>query len=73
MSPGSLSHVTAQLSAENINSGNINVASRAVDTVSDCRPRSYKTFFMLNSADHEIFSANKYENTIVGTFIFISR
>ena len=22
----------------------------------------YKTFFMLNSAEHEIFSANKYEN-----------
>ena len=26
------------------------------------RPRGYKTFFMLNSAEHEIFSANKYEN-----------
>ena len=26
------------------------------------RPRVYKTFFMLNSAEHEIFSANKYEN-----------
>ena len=25
-------------------------------------PQSYKTFFMLNSAEHEIFSANKYEN-----------
>ena len=25
-------------------------------------PRSYDTFFMLNSAEHEIFSANKYEN-----------
>ena len=25
-------------------------------------PRGYKTFFMLNSAEHEIFSANKYEN-----------
>ena len=22
-------------------------------------PRGYKTFFMLNSAEHEIFSANK--------------
>ena len=22
----------------------------------------YKTFFMLNSAEHEIFPANKYEN-----------
>ena len=26
------------------------------------RPRGYKTFFMLNSAEHEIFSANEYEN-----------
>ena len=26
------------------------------------KPRGYKTFFMLNSAEHEIFSANKYEN-----------
>ena len=26
------------------------------------RPRGYKTFFMLNSAEREIFSANKYEN-----------
>ena len=25
-------------------------------------PRGYKTFFTLNSAEHEIFSANKYEN-----------
>ena len=25
-------------------------------------PRSYKTFFMLSSVEHEIFSANKYEN-----------
>ena len=25
-------------------------------------PRGYKTFFMLNSAEHEIFSAIKYEN-----------
>ena len=25
-------------------------------------PRGYKTFFMLNSAEHEIFSTNKYEN-----------
>ena len=28
---------------------------------------------MLNSAEHEILSANKYETTIVGIFIFISR
>ena len=26
------------------------------------RPQGYKNFFMLNSAEHEIFSANKYEN-----------
>ena len=26
------------------------------------RPQGYKTVFMLNSAEHEIFSANKYEN-----------
>ena len=26
------------------------------------RPRGYKTIFMLNSAEHEIFSANEYEN-----------
>ena len=26
------------------------------------RPQGYKTFFTLNSAEHEIFSANKYEN-----------
>ena len=25
-------------------------------------PRGYKLFFMLNSAEHEIFSAYKYEN-----------
>ena len=25
-------------------------------------PRGYKTFFMLNLAEHENFSANKYEN-----------
>ena len=25
-------------------------------------PQGYKTFFMLNSAQHEIFSANNYEN-----------
>ena len=30
--------------------------------ISSVWPRGYKTFFMLNSAEHEIFSANKYEN-----------
>ena len=33
-----------------------------------------QTIFMLNSAEHEIFFAAKYEMpTIVGIFIFISR
>ena len=37
-------------------------------------PRGYKTFFMLNSAEHEIFSViNMKMPTIVGIFIFISR
>ena len=32
--------------------------------------QSYKTFFMLNSAEHEIFSANKYKMpTNVGILI----
>ena len=33
-------------------------------------PEVIKLFFMLNLAEHENFSANKYE---VGIFIFISR
>ena len=28
---------------------------------------------MLNSAEHDIVFANKYENAIVGIFIFISK
>ena len=37
-------------------------------------PRGYKTFFMLNSAEHEIFSANEYENAKHSwLFILISR
>ena len=36
--------------------------------------RGYKTFFMLNSAEHENFSViNMKMPTIVGIFIFISR
>ena len=31
----------------------------------------YKTFFMLNSVEHEIFSANKYKNANI--LIFVSR
>ena len=30
--------------------------------IDNTRTQGYKTFFMLNSAEHEIFSANKYEN-----------
>ena len=26
------------------------------------RPRGYKTFFMLNSVEHEVLNAHKYEN-----------
>ena len=47
----------------------INVCGRA------CRGPvySYKTFFMLNSSEHENFSAHKYENAnIVGIFIFMT-
>ena len=37
-------------------------------------PRGYKTFFMFNSAEHEFFSANKYENARVSLADFkISR
>ena len=32
------------------------------DKITRSRPKGYKTFFMLNSAEHEIFSAYKYEN-----------
>ena len=32
------------------------------DSICAGLPRGYKTLFMLNSAEHEIFSANKYEN-----------
>ena len=40
------------------------------------RPQEYKTFFMLNLAESENFSANKHENAnpaILAIFIFISR
>ena len=32
------------------------------------RPRGHKTFFMLNSAEREIFSANKYENANISWY-----
>ena len=33
------------------------------------RPRGYKTFFMLNSIEHEILNAHKYKN--IKTFGFL--
>ena len=37
------------------------------------RPRGYKTFFMLNSVKHELYSAHKCSmQTIIGTLTFIS-
>ena len=41
----------------------------------DFGPLGYKTFFMLISAEHEISSANKYENVNYSWlfFIFLSR
>ena len=32
------------------------------DVDSENRPRGYKTFFMLNSVEHEILNAHKYKN-----------
>ena len=47
-------------------------------SVGNSGPKIIKTFFMLNSAEHENFSANKYEMKMptketVGIFLFISR
>ena len=33
-----------------------------IENLDMSRSRGYKTFFMLNPAEHEIFSADKYEN-----------
>ena len=40
----------------------------------ETRPRDYKTFFLLNThaADHEIFSANKYENAKISRCFHIN-
>ena len=42
----------------------ISYASHTVDEtpVSQTRPRGYKTFFVLNSVEHEILNAHKYKN-----------
>ena len=63
----------------------LNIWTALLDILSDMsepRLRGYKTFFMLNSAEHEICHANKSQITnnctfflakhIVGIFIFIS-
>ena len=51
-----------------------NFGNPGKDTIMEHRPRGNKTFFMLNSAEHETFSANTFKmSTIVGSFIFISR
>ena len=36
-------------------------------------PQGYKSFFMLKSAEHEIFSADKYENANNSWHFHISR
>ena len=41
----------------------VNAIQTHVYNTLEARPRGYKTCFMLNLADHEIFSANKYETT----------
>ena len=41
-------------------------------TVTAVRPRGYKTFSMLNSAEHEIYPAHVKMPTIVGILTFIS-
>ena len=41
-----------------LNIGNIHI----IDYLKATWPRGYKTFFMLNSTENEIFFANKYEN-----------
>ena len=45
--------------------------------IQQTRSRGYKTFFMLNSTEHKILIAHKYENiknsTIVGILTFMSR
>ena len=38
--------------------------------VHETRPRGYKTFFMLNSNEHEILNAHKYKNIMkFGSFV----
>ena len=41
-----------------LNIGNIHI----IDYLKATWSRGYKTFFMLNSTENEIFFANKYEN-----------
>ena len=50
------------------NAANSDIAPQRTNNT---RPWGHKTFFMLSSAEDEIFSDNKYEN--VGIFILIRR
>ena len=36
------------------------------------RPQGYKKFFMLNSAQHEICAANKYQDPVVQSVISLT-
>ena len=38
------------------------LAAKATATTEINRPRGYKTFFMLNSVEHEILNAHKYKS-----------
>ena len=40
----------------------LSITSRGCSRVSEIRARGYKTFFMLNSVEHEILNARKYKN-----------
>ena len=41
---------------------NILSGSKLFENSTTFRSRGYKTFFMLNSIEHEILNAHKYEN-----------
>ena len=39
----------------------LNMNGQAFSVSVDCWPRGYKTFFVLNSVEHEILNAHKYK------------
>ena len=59
------------LSADNTSRLRVNSADHE-KMVHIIRPRGYKTFFILNSAEHEIYPAHVKMPTIVGILTFIS-